>query len=220
MQWEYVLARGFLSSVALLLCSLGCSGFVPLLTHSGHAPAAPVDNPAFVPIRDHDLMWNQLVDAVDTHFKIRSEQRVRVVAGQLTEGRLETYPRIGSTMLEPWHTDSTRGYEKLESTLQTIRRRCIIRVTPAEDGYWIEVEVHKEMEDVVGPTNEQLALDGVRFDGTLRSGNDDIRLGTATQGWIPLCRDVLLEQRILQDILARLRNIETDQPTSPFSLHH
>lgn len=214
------MARWFLPAcVALVLCSLGCSAFVPLVTRSGHAPAAPIENPHFVPIRDHDLMWNQVVDAVDTHFKIRTEQRVRMVAGQLTEGRLETYPRIGSTLLEPWHTDSTYGYEKLESTLQTIRRRCIVRVTPESGGYWIGVEVHKEMEDVNGPSNQQLALDGVRFDGTLRNQEDDYSgLAPQTNGWIPLCRDVLLEQRILQDIVARLRGIESEQPSMPFSL--
>ncbi|QDU74820.1 hypothetical protein Pan97_18360 [Bremerella volcania] len=204
---------------SLLLGSFGCSSFVPLLHHAGSAPAAPVDNPHFVPIRDHELMWEQIVDAVDTHFKIRTEQRVRVVAGQLTEGRLETYPRIGSTMLEPWHTDSTRGYEKLESTLQTIRRRCIVRVMPEQGGYFIGVEVHKEMEDVTGPSNTQMALDGVRFDGTLRSQESTEELGPQTDGWIPLCRDVLLEQRILQDILARLNGIETERPKTPFTIH-
>lgn len=207
--------------VALVLCSLGCSVFVPLVTRAGHAPAGPVENPHFVPVRDHDLMWNQVVDAVDTHFKIRTEQRVRVVAGQLTEGRLETYPRTGSTLLEPWHTDSTYGYEKLESTLQTIRRRCIVRVVPESNGFLISVEVHKELEDANGPSNQQLALDGVRFDGTLRNQEDDYQqLAAETDGWIPLCRDVLLEQRILQDILARLQGIETEQPTAPFSLGH
>ncbi|MEW4562520.1 hypothetical protein AB1K70_08340 [Bremerella sp. JC770] len=203
----------------LLLGSFGCSSFVPLLHHAGRAPAAPVDNPHFVPVRDYELMWEQIVDAVDTHFKIRTEQRVRVVAGQLTEGRLETYPRIGSTMLEPWHTDSTRGYEKLESTLQTIRRRCIVRVTPEQGGFFIGVEVHKEMEDVTGPSNAQMALDGVRFDGTLRSQESTSELGPQTDGWIPLCRDVLLEQRILQDILARLNGIETERPRTPFTIH-
>ncbi|MHC2067134.1 hypothetical protein ACYFX5_06665 [Bremerella sp. T1] len=212
--------RWFPLVCVLLVSSLGCSSFVPLLHHAGSAPREPVQNPHFVPIRDHELMWEQIVDSVDTHFKIQREQRVRVVAGQLTEGYLETYPRIGSTMLEPWHTDSTRGYEKLESTLQTIRRRCIVRVMPEQDGYFIGVEVHKEMEDVTGPSNAQMALDGVRFDGTLRSGESTPELGPRTDGWIPLCRDVLLEQRILQDILARLNGIETEKPSQPFSLQH
>lgn len=208
-----------LIGLVLLVSSLGCSSFVPLMHHAGSAPEAPVENPHFVAVRNYDLMWEQIVDSVDTHFKIRREQRVRVVAGQLTEGYLETYPRIGSTIFEPWHTDSTRGYEKLESTLQTIRRRCIVRVTPETDGFFISVEVHKEMEDVVGPSDAQMALDGARFDGTLRSGLEEKEYGPETDGWIPLCRDVLLEQRILQDILARLNGIETEQPTMPFTLH-
>ncbi|MEW4454064.1 MULTISPECIES: hypothetical protein [Bremerella] len=204
---------------SLLISSFGCSSFVPLMHHAGSAPAAPVENPHFVQIRDHDLMWDQVVDAVDNHFKIRREQRVRMVAGQLTEGRLETYPRIGSTIFEPWHTDSTRGYEKLESTLQVIRRRCIVRVMPEGGGYFIGVEVHKELEDVNGPSNTQSTLNDIRFDGTLRSGNSTEEEGPQTDGWIPLCRDVLLEQRILQDILARLNGIESEQPSMPFLSH-
>lgn len=200
----------------LLVSQSGCQSIVPLMHHAGSAPAAPVENPHFVQIRDYDLMWEQIVDSVDNHFKIRREQRVRLVAGQLTEGRLETYPRIGSTMLEPWHTDSTRGYEKLESTLQTIRRRCIVRVTPEGGGFFIGVEVHKEMEDITGPSNVATALNDLRYDGTLRSGIDDEEEGPHTDGWIPLCRDVLLEQRILQDILARLNGIERETPSMPF----
>jgi len=201
--------------ILLLLYSTGCGLFVPLRTRAGHTPPAAVENPGFASVRDYDLMWEQIVDSVDTHFKIRREQRVRLVAGQLSEGRLETYPRIGSTILEPWHTDTTYGYEKLESTLQTIRRRCIVLVTPEQGGFWISVEVHKEIEDGGGGGNEQLALDGVRFDGTLRSSVDTDRLGPITDGWVPLCRDVVLEQRILQDILARLEGIDSQQPAAP-----
>jgi len=208
--------------LASLLLSIGggCGTFAPIITHANRAPRAPIDNPAFVTTRDYDLLWEQIVDAVDNNFTIRSEQRVRLVAGQLSEGRLETYPRIGSTLLEPWHTDSTAGYEKLESTLQTIRRRVIVLVTPEQGGFWISVEVHKEMEVAAGQADERLALDGVRFDGTLRSGDDDIDPAVSTRGWMPLCRDVLLEQRILQDITARLEDIETDKPAGPLSIHH
>lgn len=45
----------------------------------------------------------------------------------LTEGTLTTYPRTGSTIFEPWNTDSVNPYERLESTLQSIRRKSIVR---------------------------------------------------------------------------------------------
>ncbi|MEX0791570.1 MAG: hypothetical protein WD045_00435 [Pirellulaceae bacterium] len=192
-----------------MLGILGCQSWgIPRPFSSGHAPARIIDNPTFIPVSDYNLLWDQTVIAVDDHFKIRREQRVRVVADQLTEGRLETFPRIGSTLLEPWHTDSTKGYEKLESTLQTIRRYAIVRVSPQDGGFMVEVEVHKQMEDLPKSSSSGRALDRLRSDGTLTrvDGPDD--LDPLTEGWIPLCRDVQLEQRILQDIRARMNQIE------------
>ncbi|PQO36562.1 hypothetical protein C5Y97_12730 [Blastopirellula marina] len=150
-------------------------------------------------------MWEQIVDAVDDNFRIKDEQRVRVVAGQLTEGRLETFPTIGSTLFEPWRTDSTRGYEKLESTLQTIRRTVIVRVLPEQGGYLIDVEVRKELEDLRGRPTDVADIDLLRHDGTLRMDPQGRPIQqTQTLGWIPLGRDYELEQRLIQDIRARL----------------
>ena len=74
--------------------------------------------------------WNasssgsQAVDAVDDYFRIEREERVRLIGGVLTEGRIDTFPIIGSTIFEPWRKDSTPGYEKVHATLQSIRRRA------------------------------------------------------------------------------------------------
>ena len=93
-------------------------------------------------------MWDQIVDVVDDYFKIEKEERVRLVGDLLTEGRLDTYPRGGSTIFEPWGNDSANAYEKLESTLQSIRRIAQVRVIPAQAGFQVEVIVYKELEDV------------------------------------------------------------------------
>jgi len=82
----------------------------------------------FIPPLDREFLWNQTADAVDDYFRIEREDRVRLIAGVLTEGRIDTFPTIGSTVFEPWRTDSTMGYEKLHATLQSIRRRATVRV--------------------------------------------------------------------------------------------
>ncbi|WP_131282271.1 hypothetical protein [Blastopirellula marina] len=194
-------------AILLLMLSIavGCHALrLPSWIGAGRPPAQIVENPAFMQFGDYEVLWEQIVDSIDDNFKIKDEQRVRVIAGQLTEGRLETYPTIGSTLFEPWRTDSTRGYEKLESTLQTIRRTAIVRVMPEQGGYLIDVEVRKELEDLRGRRTDVADLDLLRHDGTLRTEDDGAIQDAMTLGWIPLGRDLELEQRLIQDIRARL----------------
>src|SRR5207237_10578805 len=129
--------------------SPGCSG----ISHRTAAAPPPLENPLFVPPVDRECLWNQTVDALDDYFHIEREDRVRVVAGVLTEGRIDTFPTIGSTLFEPWRIDSTPGYEKLHATFQSIRRRATIRVIPVEGGYLLDVVVQKELEDLDKPEN-------------------------------------------------------------------
>ena len=70
----------------------------------------------------------------------------------LTEGRIDTYPVTGATLLEPWRGDSVTNYDRLEATLQSIRRRCFVRVIPEPASYLIDVQVFKELEDLPRPT--------------------------------------------------------------------
>src|SRR4029079_9597093 len=119
-------------------------------------------------------------------------------------GRIETFPITGSTLFEPWRRDSTAGYEKLHATLQSIRRRATVRVIPAEGGYLIDVVVQKELEDLDKPEHATAGGATLRHDGTIvRQEGPPGRL-SVTLGWIPIGRDVTLEQRILADVSGRL----------------
>jgi hypothetical protein len=165
---------------------------------------APLENPLQIPPLDRELLWNQLVDAVDDYFRIEREDRMRVVGGVLMEGRIETFPTIGSTLLEPWRTDSTPGYEKWHATLQSIRRRATIRVIPVAAGYLVDVAVHKELEDLDKPEHATAGGATLRHDGTIVRQEGAPGRYSVTLGWIPIGRDATLEQRILADLVARL----------------
>ncbi|MCH2398661.1 MAG: hypothetical protein MK364_06105, partial [Pirellulales bacterium] len=52
-----------------------------------------LENPLFVGVTDRDLLWNQLVDSIDTYFDIEREEQVKLAGEILTEGRIETVPR-------------------------------------------------------------------------------------------------------------------------------
>ena len=122
----------------------------------------------------------------------------------MTEGWIETWPRIGSTILEPWHHDSTRGFEKLHASLQTVRRQAKVRIIPAGDSYQIDVKVFKELEDNPNPSRSAVRGKYLRHDNALDVGFEDYWGTQQNDGWISMGRDVSLEQRILRNIVGRL----------------
>jgi hypothetical protein len=156
-----------------------------------------------VSVSNREALWDQVSDTIDNYFTIQREERVRQVGDILLEGRLETFPTGGATVLEPWRQDSTPGFERAQSTLQSIRRRATVRVTPAAGGYLIDVVVYKELEDLASPQHASVGRARVRHETTLDRNEKDLGSDTYTLGWIPLGRDVSLEQRILQEIRER-----------------
>lgn len=164
-----------------------------------------IPNPMFVPIADREMLWNQLVDELDDYFRIAREQRVQESGGVLTEGRIDTYPAVGATAFEPWRRDSTPGFERLEATLQSIRRRATARVIPREGGYFVEVQVFKDLEDVSQPERSTISSPTRRYDGSLVRGETTTQTGPQTLGWICIGRDTSLEQQILTELTARLK---------------
>ena len=154
---------------------------------------------------DSEYVWTQIVDTVDDYFKIQREDRVRVIGGVLTAGRIDTFPVVGATLLEPWRRDSTPGFERLHSTLQSVRRRAVIHVIPVGPGFSIEAIVLKDLEDLNHPENAAVgSTTPARHDGTLRQEQPEEGHGPVTLGWIPQGRDLSLEQELLRKIQARL----------------
>ena len=201
------------ASMGCCLILAGC-GRLGWTSSSAAGAGSAAGNPLFVAVEDRELVWNQVVDELDNYFQIEREERVRLAGNVLTEGTITTYPRLGSSILEPWHRDSAPGYEKLLSTLQTIRRRAVVRVIPTNGGYLVDVAVFKELEDRIAPEGGGTAPVTLRYDDSLvrpdavGERNEDAfdEFPPGTLGWIPLGRDPQLEQRILNNIAGRLHN--------------
>ncbi len=209
--------------LAVCLCGLlvGCNSLMYRFTT--RPPRQIVPNPLTLPPAEDLFVWLQVVDVVDDYFHIRSEQPVQNRGDMVLDGQLETAYKIGASIAEPWRKDSTDGFERLQSTLQSIRRRAFVYVRPDGAGYEVEVVVQKEIEDTGRGEN---ATDGGRptrdnsvasrnRDGGGRNGAGGVEGGPITLGWIPLGRDESLEQVILQDILGRVT-----QADSRRLLHH
>jgi hypothetical protein len=167
--------------------------------------AALLPNPLKVPVPNHDYAWDQIVDVVSSYFTIQSEQRVLLAGETWTEGRIETPYQSGSTIFEPHRKDTVGSFNQWQSTLQTIRRRAIIRVVPQADGYLVDLRVDKELEDLAQPEQSTAGAATFRTDGSLPSAaRDEVDRVRSSPYWIALGRDTPLEQRMLAEILERL----------------
>ena len=199
--------RNFVSvTLAIIFIACGCNWRpVGLDVDVGvHQAANAIPNPLAVPLLPRDVVMEQVSDELDNYFKIKREERVRLSNNILTEGWIETHPRIGSTLLEPWYSDSSAGFEKLQSTLQTIRRFAKVRIIPREDVYQIDLKVYKELEDLPKPQHATASGTVIRYDNSVDIDRNEIIDYQRTRGWIPLGRDIILEQRILANLKERL----------------
>lgn len=160
-----------------------------------------------VPLLDRWLVMDQISDEIDDYFKIYREERIRVLDGVMSEGWIETHPMIGGTLLEPWKLDSTPGFERIHSTLQTTRRFAKVRVIPTGSSYQVDVKVFKELEDLPQPVGASIAGPLLRHDNALDVDRNVPWITGRQKGWIPLGRDISLEQRILRNIHERLSRL-------------
>lgn len=202
---------GKLFAAAIVLLTLpGCATLDRGLPSEQQASGVTYANPLCVPATDHDFVWETTVNVLGNYFRVKDEQPVRVFGDTLTEGRIDTFPEVASTLLEPWRSDSANTYAQLESTLQSMRRYAIVRVIPVPaGGFSIDVAVYKELENAAQP---MMALTGT---GTFNTTGPMTRVVNpivdqdAHLNWIQKGRDAALEQRILGHLQYRLSTPST-----------
>jgi hypothetical protein len=216
-------------ALTLLSSSTGCQGpWHAWAPTAGSAPpitpvaaTAPVEDPfdwipagpetggaessVQVPVAHAEWTWEQIVDVVDDYFRIQRERPVQVVGDVITAGRIDTYPQLGATVVEPHRPDSVGRYNCWESTLQTIRRRATLRIEPGGNGYVVFVQVLKELEDLPRPERATAGAATFRSDNSLPGlGSVDVSRTELSDAWIPMGRDLALEQQLLAEIKGRL----------------
>jgi hypothetical protein len=179
--------RTFASLILLCLCGLtsGCAfGRPPIVA----------GNPIFVPANNEDELWERTVDVVHDYFDIARESRI--VGSQ--PGFIESRFKVGSGVLEPWQRDSHGLENRLESTLQSIRRKAMISIAPAPGGYLVSVEVIKEIEDLPGVAYNTAGGATFPMSSPLRRDLDLVVGQSSPSGWVPRGRDENLETEMLR----------------------
>lgn len=187
-----------LASLIILVLATGCAGL------RGRAPApVAVQNvtPIFIANQDQEQVWERVVDVVHEYFEIARENRL--------DGIIETKPLVAAGVLEPWHRDSVGLHNRLEGSLQSIRRRGLVNVTPAQGGYFVSVEIFKEQEDVVTSPDKSAGNSTFQENRPLQRDLSLVVGDGAPEGWIALGHDPALEARMLRQIQERLAVTES-----------
>jgi len=174
-------------------CSSGPSAWhAPSVTRI-FSPRPVAANPLPVPSTDFEEVWNKTVAVVDKYFDIASENRL--------SRTIETQPLMGATVLEPWALDSATMEDRVEATLQTIRRFAIVHVDPAPTGgFLVKVEVYKSLEDMPKPDRQPAGRAVFTNDFPVNRTREIVGPVPAPLGWIKRGRDLNLEQAILAGI--------------------
>jgi hypothetical protein len=151
------------------------------------------------PEASRDALWEKAVVVLNrSHFQVERESKL--------EGLIQTAWRGGSSVLEPWHPDSVGLANRMESTLQPIRRRVTVLMQSAGPGVMsLSVRVDKEIEDLQGLA---AAYEGGATFNEAQPLNRDLNQVVGQSGpsrWIALGRDPLLEHQIMSEINGRVR---------------
>ena len=158
-------------------------------------PSLHVSNPVWVPALGVESAYAKVfaktLDIVDDYFEISYSNRY--------DGRIETFPRISPGFEQFWKPGTPDAYQRLESTLQTIRHRCAVLIQPAEDGgFFVQITVYKELEDLAQPMRSTAGAAAFRADNTVERTYEVIDPAVRDSNWIPRGRNLELEQIILQ----------------------
>ncbi len=165
--------------------------------------AVPVyPNPVFIPIPDPQCAWEAVADVISDYFKIAHEEPVRQIGdGNFNDGRIDTFYEVSPTILEPWRRDTAGEYERIENTLQTMRRNAVVLVRHCKGGHMVEVAVFKELEDLPRPEHAAAGAATFRYDSSFTRVVNPAAPNPPGECWIPKGRDPVLEQRIIGHLL-------------------
>jgi hypothetical protein len=166
----------------------------------------PQENPLYIPQGPmaYAKVFEKALDVVDDFWEIAYANRY--------DGRIETHPSIAPGIEQPWKPGSPDLSQRLLAFCQTIQHRCVVLITTADDGgYYIDVKVYKELEDNPMPMRATAGSASFRMISTVERQFEVIEQPIYSPSWIPIGRDLKLEQVIL-DRLAHCNFNDVPQP--------
>jgi hypothetical protein len=174
-------------------CATGPLQENPVFVRPDRAP--PVENPLYVPQGPlaYAKVYETVLDVLDDIWEIGYTNRY--------EGRIETIPRVAPGIEQPWKPGSPDLYQRVYAWLQTVQHRCIVLITTADDGgYFVDLKVFKELEDLPLPMRSTAGMATFRYPITVERQFEVIEPPLYQPNWIPIGRDYKLEQVLLERI--------------------
>jgi hypothetical protein len=189
----------------LLGLAAGCSIDNATLEKLGIPPpnferAVQAENPLLVALRKEDK------DKVfETVFQVIDNFGFDIVESNRHDGRIETTPRVApglGLILKPGSPDVR---ERLLATLQTYRHRVSAVIQESrQGGFFIDVKVRKELEDLPRPSRSTIGNAIFRTDNDIERRLDIVDDSTPASGWLYRGRDPAMEQELIRLIKAAL----------------
>ena len=108
------------------------------------------------------------------------------------------YQRALLQFFKPGNPDA---YERLLATFQTYRHRAVVMIQPAQlGGFFIQVTVYKELEDLPRPVRATQGAAIFRADNNVERQYTVIDPTLFEANWIPRGRDLEVEQVLLRKL--------------------
>jgi hypothetical protein len=191
-------------ALALGLLAAGCGSTGPLFENPIQLrPVAtgPVSNPVYIPLGTtgdaYRKVFEKVIDVVDDYWPIAEANPYA--------GLIRTHPGVSPGLEQFFKPGSPDFDQRLLATLQSIRSYAVVKIDGARDGgFWVDVKVYKELEDVDRPIRATAGAAAFRSDITIDRQYEVIEPVAVSGGWIPIGEDVKLEQEILARLNALL----------------
>jgi hypothetical protein len=170
------------------------------------------ENPLYVEYdqkngKAYDALFDKIIDVVDDYWDIAFVSR--------HGGLIETYAKVAPGLGQPWKPGSPDVYQRTLASFQSIRHRAIVVIRPADvDGYFIDVKVLKELEDLPAPQFATAGSASFRSFPTVERQYEVIDASLFDPNWIPMDRAgrPLRDHALEQVILERIAKIDLSQP--------
>lgn len=183
-------------SKLIMQIAFAASGLVACMGCLTAPPKALAGGTSTIQVSDtvRDPLWERAVVVLNrNHFRVARESKL--------EGVIETEYRGGSGIIEPWHPDSVGWSNRLESSLQSIRRRVFISMLSSDPGeLTVNVRVDKELEDLPGLAANSEGGASFSENQPLNRDLNQVVGQSGPSRWIAIGRDPALEQKLLAEI--------------------
>ncbi len=153
------------------------------------------ENPVYVPLgpNSYGVVFEKVFDVVSEYFEIAYANRY--------DGRIESFPRVAPGLGQPWKPGSPDCYQRLLATFQSIRNRAFVLIQVADDGgYFVQVVVFRELEDIPKPTAQTAGYAAFRGQDTVERQYEVIDPAVFDSHWAPIGRDPAFEHAIIEKI--------------------